>query len=191
MTTRHRLAALAAATLTIAATTGLPSAQAETQAHDDAVRDVQKVSMDEPSPRRRNKSADLTRVAASYGAGKLVLTAQVRELAAAGYDVRWQVKTPTQRWLVVYDRTTAPAELSIEVYGSAESPCAGLVGMASDRLDRVRVTVPRACLGTPRWVRVGTGVQRGVADGTLVDDGRRRDEYGEVLPFLGPRLRYS
>lgn len=186
-----KLRLLSAIAATTAAVTLVPgAAHADRQSHADATGDVVKLSIADAQPVPQNKAADLTRIAATHSGRRLELTAQVRELAADGYAVVWDVKTPALRWRVYFDKGTAPAELVLEVAGAGESPC-NLSGKASDRTDRVRVTVPRACLGNPRWIRFGALVQQGVDGGTAVDDGRRTGSFPDEGSYLGPRVRHS
>lgn len=56
--------------------------------------------------------------------------------------------------------------------------------------DRVRVTVPRACIGRPRWVRVGASTW-GLGEDDALRRGRNDsdvDSYSSPPPALGPRL---
>ena len=56
--------------------------------------------------------------------------------------------------------------------------------------DRVRVTVPRGCIGRPRWVRVGAQTF-GLGDDDALRRGRNEnnvDSYAAPPPVLSPRL---
>jgi hypothetical protein len=57
----------------------------------------------------------------------------------------------------------------------------------------VTISVPRDCLGTPRWVRIGAYVMTGDDDGDLLGFDTwlpaGRQPTGFVIGAVGPRLR--
>ena len=68
--------------------------------------------------------------------------------------------------------------------------CPGRRMGANAAKDRVRVSVPRACIGRPRWVRVGAATW-GLGDDDALRRGRNDDHvnsYASPPPALGPRL---
>lgn len=189
--------AAVAAVLGLVLTAVVLPAHAGTQSKDDAAGDVRLVQTpDSPGatpsskPRRKDRAHDVVWSRADYGDGKLRLTTEVRELADDGYIAVWVVKTKTARWWVRYDKSTAPAEVALSIAGGGDSPC-DLGSSASDRTDRVRVTVPRTCLGNKRWIRYGAivGIERPA--GLLFDDGRRKGDFLVNDAFLGPKVRYN
>lgn len=195
----HPLRALAAVlaagatTLVAVGAASLP-AHAEDQRVRDTTRDVRLIAADGSSPRPGNRAQDITRMTASYGGGELVLTLQVRELADDDQVVGWTVLTPTTRFLVVYERHAGSENLQLGTAADGPLPCAGLAGRASDSKDRLRVTVPRACLDRPRWIRFG-GAAGGPADPAdlsfVGDDGRGPRTLDPERFRVGSRVHYG
>ncbi|WP_188779886.1 hypothetical protein [Marmoricola endophyticus] len=80
-----------------------------------------------------------------------------------------------------------------------EVKCRKLTSSMDYAAKQVKVSIPRACLGNPRWVRVGAG--EGTFTGSFLDDnpitlfvdeaGRtgRTGDNSDSLPPLGPRVR--
>jgi hypothetical protein len=76
-----------------------------------------------------------------------------------------------------------------------DAPCADLLGRTHDGSDRLTFVVPRACLGDPRWVRVGFRASGAVANGEesvftmFVDAWRPRGGggLGQLVPY-GPKV---
>ena len=66
--------------------------------------------------------------------------------------------------------------------------CRGLHTYVSYRTETVRVVVPRTCLSSPRWVRVGGGSGYLVGDTVFADDVNRDNSFGHEAR-LGGKVR--
>ncbi len=71
--------------------------------------------------------------------------------------------------------------------GGRSRPCRGLDTRVSYAEDLVEVTVPRRCLSSPRWVRVGAGTAVVQGDRLYGDDASRRGSVVDDLT-LGRRV---
>ncbi|MCY1382833.1 hypothetical protein D9M69_708950 [compost metagenome] len=106
------------------------------------------------------------------------------------------VKTSAGRYRVAYDRETSRASVQLLTMGGTRSACTTAAVRPKPAADRVRVTIPRACIGgrSARWAKFGVLVLHERSNGQfLVDDLRRRDRVDVSTKGikLGPRLRYS
>lgn len=75
------------------------------------------------------------------------------------------------------------------------APCDGLSAAASSRDDVISVVIPRSCLRTPRWVKVGLQSYRTLGDRYRFDTWRRpvlgAEPTNSLIGPLGPRVRHS
>jgi hypothetical protein len=72
--------------------------------------------------------------------------------------------------------------------GDEDRTCRGLHTYVSYRTETVRVVVPRTCLSSPRWVRVGGGSGFLVGEKLYADDVNRDDAFGHEAR-LGGKVR--
>lgn len=188
---RRLAATLTAAVIPLAVVAAGP-ASADSQSHADDRQDVVgQTEGGDPTVVPGDRARDIVWSKATYGNQKLNLLIEVRELASSNYSFTWDVKDPSGRWWVTYQRTDTATYVYLQVAGGDESPCSGLTHARSDSTDRVRVTVPRSCLGAPKWVRYGVASFGSAGDEYRYDDGRLN---GSVLPGgakLGPQIAYN
>ncbi|KQV73477.1 hypothetical protein ASC64_18740 [Nocardioides sp. Root122] len=105
-------------------------------------------------------------------------------------------KHPEDVWLMDASDVPEPAD---ECGGTGTLnfgvPCEGLTTSASSREDYVAVVVPRSCLGSPRWVKVGLQSARTVGKRYRYDSWRRYvpdpQPTDSLIGPLGPRVRHS
>lgn len=122
---------------------------------------------------------------------RVTLWLQVRRLARTDYIASWHVRTPGETWSVHYDREEGPAYTSL-FHGSDEVlDCDGLRGRALLRRERVVVTVPRACIGRPDWIRFGAWMRHETPTVNVIDDARLTAGFLLSGPKLGPRVRHN
>lgn len=116
---------------------------------------------------------DIVAVAARHRKNVVELRAEFRDLKGQAQQFVWfEIETEKKAFEVHVDRyktggkvkadlmPAAPPPSNVSECGTvaifqAVRPCVGLVADISMKDDLVSVTVPRACLGEPRWVRVG------------------------------------
>jgi hypothetical protein len=189
---------LAALTLALAVAMVLTAAPAHAgqQATTDATHDVYHIPGDAQGGQlhlqRDDKAHDIVRAGTVYRGRTLTLWVQVRRLARTDYIANWEVKTPHARWAVHYDREVGPAYTSLFHFGGPEVlDCQGLRGKALPRRERVVVTVPRACIGSPRWIRFGASVGHQAPHAFYLDDARIDAGFDSSHAKLGPRVRHN
>lgn len=213
--------ALTAALLALAAA----PATAESWHAGDATRDVRAYDIDLTStceditpktPLPHDRRRDITRLGVDHGADSVVVTVTLRDVGRRDKGTTYDVVLRTRYRLYdveVYpgDRGKAEADLaSLRAVRDPDAPecgrvltahdreCAGLVAELSVTAKAVTLTIPRSCLGEPRWVRVGA-VSGGVVSGGLLFEGTvvtvSSDSWGlrgsglsSLVPPLGPRV---
>lgn len=190
----HRAAAVLAGSILALTLAPAAPALAGEQSAKDATKDVVVSDLDggvlDEAP--KDRARDLTRIGLDYSRRQVALTAEVRELAAQGYAFVWEVRTPANRYWVRFDHLDA--DIGIEVYDvEAEVPvaCDGIQRRVSDRLDRVRLTVPRGCVGKPAWIRFGAVAVGQGGGGFRVDDARRDGDFTNNVITVGKRVFHN
>lgn len=145
--------------------------------HKDSLRDVRGASVESSDSLKRvrtNKTADITKLTATYGR-KLVITSTTRRtmpkdqmgvvarLATSGSDYDYQVD-----YVRGFIGQGNVLQLSTNEYEPVT--CAGLKVKRANAKHRVKIIVPARCIGEPTRVRVGavTLVQKG--DRLFIDD---------------------
>jgi len=176
---RHRTLTVLAAALALVATAA-PSYAAAEEARD-ARRDVLSgpfYTDDLPTkaePARR--VGDITRTEVSLGPD-LVVTTSFRDLAAVGHqEFSWFIATSEDDFYWTASLVVQPGKDRGRF--SLIDPLANQPGCGRAVLDRtgrtVTLTIPAACLGSPRWVRVGNGATFFVGQSRIYYDDARRD----------------
>jgi hypothetical protein len=203
----------------------LPSADAETWAAGDRRADVKASPYrpsadpcDQPPDRRQrnDKRHDIRELAVDHGTEALVLSLSMRDVARRDASTSYELhlRTPDRNFYVDVTRYEpdgdlelflakepdypSPAELGEDctfAFASEVLPCDDLAGDAEVTSDLVIVTIPRACLGDPRWVRVAAevyGFTKTDAQGrfTVFRDvwASHREHKSGFLPPFGPRV---
>jgi hypothetical protein len=185
------LTTLVAAVLLVS---GAPPAQAVAELHADAKRDV--VSgpyLSDALPRKpepARKLADIVTTTASYGADLIVATT-FRNLAASGHqEYSWSILTSEDEFEWSASLVVQPGKDKGQF--SLIDPIANQPGCGRAVLDRdartVTLTIPADCLGSPAWVKVGSGVSVYTATRRYVDDARRDGVVQHTWKY-GPKLK--
>jgi len=183
--------ALLVATVALVAT-AMP-ASAGRQTTTDAKQDVYRVPAGGlPTLARDNRVHDIVKAGTVHEGRNLRLWLQVRRLARADYIASWYVRTPDETWWLHHDRQDGAKYTSLfHANGPEVLDCDGLRGKALPRRERVVVTVPRACIGNPRWIRFGASMGRQTNRYTLIDDARIDAGFYANKCRLGPRVRHN
>ncbi|RHW26018.1 hypothetical protein D0Z08_16990 [Nocardioides immobilis] len=187
---RHLSVLLVAVVAVVAVAT---PASAGRQTTTDAARDVYRAPAGGgvPTLAPDNRTHDIVRAGTVHRGPRVTLWLQVRRLARTDYIASWHVRTPGETWSVHYDREEGPAITSL-FHGSAEVlDCDGLLGRAVPRKERVVVTVPRACIGRPAWIRFGAWMRHETPTVNVIDDARIDAGFNANQPRLGPRVRHN
>ena len=188
----RRLAAMILAALVAVALAAAPAAAGK-QTTKDQSRDVYKVPFGAGAPHlvRTDRTHDITRAGATYNGPRLVVWLQVRRLAGADYVAHFDVRTPGDRWQLYYDTNFTPAYTSL-FHGLQEVlDCGGLNGKKVPRQDRIVISVPRACIGSPRWIRFGAVMYHENNTYAWIDDARLDAGFYSNKCQPGPRLRHN
>jgi hypothetical protein len=163
----------------------------------------------------QDRRRDITRISVDHGSDALVAKIGLRDVPPRGrgmnddYDV--ELRTPDHTFEVsVLASASGRVETSLLMVRRSRDPdaprcgprleshdfdCAGLAAEVDRRSNSVSVTVPRMCIGDPRWVRVGA-VASGLGEGGFGDGSDVMvllDAWGpsefpitRLLPPLGP-----
>ena len=168
-------------------------AQAGQQTTSDPARDVYRIPAGgTPALAPDNRNHDIVRAGTVHRGRTLKLWLQVRRLPAAGYVATWDVKTPNRRWALHHDTRAGTVYTSLfHFHGPEVLDCNGLRGRALPRQERVVVTVPRACIGNPRWIRFGASMGRETKQVHFIDDARIDAGFFSNKCRLGPRVRHN
>lgn len=188
---------LTAATLAGALTVGPAGiAQAGTWSHTDPAGDVVGYTFDEENPDEEGveapfpeqKRGDIRRVVIAHSRQHVVIRFSMRAaLPRNDWGVFADIRTRAGSFSVFMVRTGGVRVLELNRYtsrGEKRIRCAGLTRTIDG--STVRLVVPRSCIGDPRLVRVGGGIQLFTDDAVLLDDGLR-DGLRDTLR-LSPRI---
>ncbi|MDO9457013.1 hypothetical protein [Nocardioides sp.] len=218
----RRLALLTCALLTCALLLAVPgSARADTWSGPDPTGDAVTYGYDpDPPPcgtetEGRSRNGDIRRLAVRHTGDDVTLVLRVVGLGKLkqiylslplrtnrrSYDVvvdfpgkrpvRASLWTPT-----TYGEPSEPDECgNVYVGGGAQGLGCPEIAASFDRpTGRVTVTLPRSCLGTPRWVQAGASVQGTHGNDVVVLDHWQRPGTGDDdfrTPDYGARVRHS
>lgn len=137
----------------------------------------------EPEPcgtvtQKATPEGDIRRLSVRHTRDRIVLTLQVTGLTKAFRTAAvFDVLTPDREWNIDVDRYHQKTEVSYYearqfdaddvgecgyyAYGVAPRSCRGATAAIEVAGDRITASVPRRCLGNPRWVQVGAQVYGG------------------------------
>ncbi|WP_154402669.1 hypothetical protein [Nocardioides speluncae] len=190
---RRALGAGCAAIVTLGLTAGVaPSAYAEKLVRDDARRDVVRaIESDagetlQPAPRAADP--DILRVAVDHRTTALLIRTKYaaldrRVVRTDALEIRTSAGKRFEALTFVHKRGQWQGRTAIGT-GSAGVDCPGLRHRFDYEANVATWTIPRSCIGRPRWVRVGVGTGRGTWDGPFfIDDAFRKGiaSYNENL----------
>jgi hypothetical protein len=185
-------------TLVLAACTGL-AVLVPTQAHagsyvrPDATGDVSSSKDDGPFVKTPSRAeGDVRSSAVSHAGRRVVIAVAYRQLSQTtqitGQIARLRTNKGLVRDVVIYAQPGAwGGRTSMEKPGGRRVKCR--MGTRIDYVgDRVTVSIPRKCLGRPRWVRVGIGAVTFQDEVVFADDAMTNGALGNY-PVLGPVVR--
>lgn len=113
---------------------------------------------DQILPAPENTTADVVSTVVDHDEARVRVTVRLRELGSARmYFAVLQVRTPDGSYEVEVERLGREPRVEMTRRGRAVD-CARLRASSDRSRARVVVTVPAACLGSPRWVQLGVGV---------------------------------
>lgn len=207
---RSRLAAPALALgLALGALVTAPPAGAEETVHDDAAKDVidrQNIPPYTETVKPKDRLRDLTSIRTNYADEKLAVTVGLRQLGA-GYDFFVRVLVPSGDNYVVSSHDEAgTAEDTYDLYlypqgtrtgarGGPPLKCPGLNLVRIPDKERIRVVVPRSCIGSPETVRTGALIHTFLDNGHSRSDDARRNADIEptsiTLTRVGPAVAHD
>ncbi|AIY18074.2 hypothetical protein KR76_17190 [Pimelobacter simplex] len=159
-------------------------AHAERWTHDDAVGDVVRETMGEPgaelTPAPERTSIDITRVVANHKGRNLTIKVRTRSAMKGVLMSTSTIRTPSKRLMLMSSRIPMFGS-SLDLYDintKRRDPsvrCPGLKRTFDKSRTVMTTTIPRSCLGNPRWVRFS--VDLATAD-LLADDDYSYQEDG-------------
>jgi hypothetical protein len=142
----------------------------------------------DPSP------ADIVRTAAAHGERRLAVTVHLRDLAGAQeHSTNILLRTPADTFRLEVEKKEARRVRTTLMRDWETTDCRALRARFDVGADTVEVSVPTACLSSPRWVRLGVKafaplpMTDPAVLASTVDDGHR-DSVRLRSTGLGPRI---
>lgn len=181
---RRALGAACATAVALGLTAGLaPAAYAEKLVRQDARHDVVKGTESDAGetlqPAPRATDPDIVRVAIEHRAKVVLIRTKYaalnrRILRIDALEIRTSAGKRFEAGSFVQKRGKWQGMTSFGT-GSAEVDCDGLRHRFDYEANVTTWSIPRSCIGRPRWIRVGTGMGRGPWDGPFfIDDAFRK-----------------
>jgi hypothetical protein len=143
----------------------------------------------DPSP------ADIVRTVAAHGERRLSITVHFAELAGVrDHSMQVLVRTPSGAYRVQVEKEEGRRARAMLTHRWQQGDCRALSARYDAGADVVKVSVPTACLSSPRWVRLGIKAFAPLATtdpavlASTVDDGHR-DTVRLMSIGKGPRIR--
>jgi len=181
----------------------------------DLQNECEEIPAGEPAP--HDERRDITRLSVDHGAEDVVIDMGLRDVVRHDRNTSYEayVHTPNRIFqvsvlglsskgptvLISTVRVGRDPECGPALVGGHVVDCEAVVSDVDPRADHVSITIPRTCLGTPRWVRVGALAGGFDADQFTEDPtsitvtadiwGPAGARLGVLLPPSGPRVRPS
>jgi hypothetical protein len=214
-----RALAIASVTVTVLGLTTAP-AHAETWRGQDASGDVKSFQVDLLKPCKPptdetalpdDRRHDLTTLAVAHGADAVSVQLGLRDVVPHDRGTSYELVVRTPDGMYDVQVTTSSSGRTVSSFATAkvthdpgcayldthQRRCRGFTAKIDPQQDQVAVTVPRTCLGEPRWVRVGAWVAGFDPDSGSVEDpvvpvtfdaAGSRGGVITVLPPFGPKV---
>ncbi|MCH1867962.1 hypothetical protein [Nocardioides sp. CFH 31398] len=187
----HRLpAAVACAAALVVPLVVAGPAAADVEVRRDPRGDVSEIQGRQQEPR---PSAGVLQLTSRHADGRVSMQVVVADLdTTSAVGANFAVGTSDERLLVAVVQRTADGEKVVGLYDTdlgQEVDCPGLQGNLLPAADRVTASVPRSCLGRPRWVRTGAAAFAVYEEFVLsyADDALRDSRTRSPVPFVGTR----
>lgn len=139
-------------------------------------------------------AADIVRTVAAHGDRRLSITVHFTELAGVrDHSMQVLVRTPSGAYRVDLDKEEGRRVRTTITRNREAVDCRALLARYDTGADAVAVSVPTACLSSPRWVRLGIKAFAPLATtdpavlASTVDDGHR-DTVRLMSVGAGPRI---
>ncbi|MDP3891451.1 hypothetical protein [Nocardioides sp.] len=189
----------AAVSLALVALLAPTAAHAGKSVHRDAVGDVVAMTFDfesgseEVTPAPQQTRGDITRSVVQHRAKRVTFKVSMRALprkfAMSGLFTR--VKTDKRSYSVDVVRMPGFGKDAIlSTRRGKVVECDGLTHERNDKKRFIAFSVPRECLGNPRWVRLGAGVfHMSNGEKTFLDESHRDGMKNSNSIAVGPKVR--
>lgn len=144
-------------------------------------------------PAPNHTDADVVKSVVNHKRRSVIVIVNLSDLtkvrSGEEFDLIAAIKTNKKRYSVTLSSFNGRVGLQL-VRGSRTISCAGAGRALSVSEDRLKVRVPRSCLGNPRWIKVGLSTFAAVDGGSFVDDafGPQVVDSSTALRFT-PRLK--
>lgn len=174
-------------------------AHAEKVVTEDSAGDVQLLdfgSDEDLQPAPDYVASDITRTAAAYGTTRLRVTVHFRDLLNTAL-LRTEVRVRTPEGPYFLTTVRVPGKRVRTTFGRPQEgdlECRGVAGRFDGVGDTVTISVPAACIGSPRWVQLAVtaiGAEEASLDAdelVLHLDDAHRDAIRPHSMATGPRL---
>ncbi|MDP3891553.1 hypothetical protein [Nocardioides sp.] len=186
---------LRGAAVTLAATALLvpTAAHAGKSVHRDAVGDVASFTDGDESFTTvpGQKVGDVVRSTGKHKGKRVSFSVKMRALPKTKHPHGVVTRIVTNKKTYFADMSRVPG-LGNDVFLTRNGKlidCVGLRQKRSAKRNTLTVSVPRSCLGKPRWVRLGGAVYWSPGNKTLVDESHRTSLQQDKDIAVGPRIR--
>lgn len=151
--------------------------------------DPEAVGLPVPTPVPDETSADITRTVVRHTARRVIVKVHFRDaLARRAPAMYLNLTTPDTQFEVNYDKTSIEPLMILK--RGRNVACKGAKSAFPLDADIATISLPRRCLGAPRWVRLQVGALRADRAGNLlIDDGQREGMRSDLDLVTGPRVR--
>lgn len=136
----------------------------------------------EAAPEQAN--GDITQVVVDHRRTKVVVVVRTRSRITGMFFSGVQIRTPGHRFVLMWMRVPGMGGADLIDFGSEKDPrCNGLRQRLIEEKTAIRYSVPRSCLGNPRWLRVGVNLS---TTSMLTDEGYDDDGLQTGMTLTGP-----
>lgn len=137
--------------------------------------DESSVVTTDPAP--DETAVDITRTVVAHGTTRLRVTVHLRDLVLdTAHQTFVHLVTPQGRFEVLVGKNPGLRAQSVLTKRGIETDCRGRRATVDGGADTVSISLPTACIGAPRWVRIGVRVTR---EARLHEDSATPSEYTE------------
>ncbi|GAA1538469.1 hypothetical protein [Nocardioides humi] len=141
------------------------------------------------------ENGDIVRVVAKHKARKVTIAVRVRTRLTGPFALSSAIRTPGGRFLLMSTRIPGMGGTEMMDFKSkSEDPtvrCRGLKRTLNGDRTVIRISIPRSCLGNPRWFRFSVGLStfNPFTGDSYDDDGLATAMTLFGLPVMSPKVK--
>jgi hypothetical protein len=145
-----------------------------------------------PTPLPDRTEGDIVHSRVVHGPRRVTIEVRFRDLSTTGGTIAHDFRIGTNKHLgreivIVASPGSWQGHKAVLNKRDKRAHCKGVRWSLQYGANLVRLSVPRRCLGNPKWVHVGIGTFEGTSDAVFVDDANTNGTMGETTRW-GPRV---